>query len=196
MKPALDTVDGRGARGRPASHHGRHDSAAVGIERTTTAVSSLAELTGPAEDYLKAIYHIAHDGEAAGTNDIARRVGVSPAAVSSMLRRLAEQGLVSHRRYHGVVLTQAGRRAALRTIRRHRVLEAYLAWALDYPVARVHDEAERLEHDASDQLIDRMAAALGDPAVDPHGAPIPTRGGIYGDGGSELIAGTIGNGVP
>jgi DtxR family Mn-dependent transcriptional regulator len=74
-----------------------------------------------------------------------------------------------------VRLTKSGRRAALRTIRRHRVIEAYLTNALGYPWNRVHDEAERLEHAASDELIDRMAAAIGEPSMDPHGSPIPTR---------------------
>jgi DtxR family Mn-dependent transcriptional regulator len=74
-----------------------------------------------------------------------------------------------------VWLTPAGRRAALRTIRRHRVIEAYLTTALHYPHDQVHDEAERIEHAASDELIDRMAAAIGEPATDPHGAPIPSR---------------------
>jgi DtxR family Mn-dependent transcriptional regulator len=94
-----------------------------------------------------------------------------------MVRRLADQGLLAHERYRGVRLTASGRRAALRTIRRHRVIEAYLSQALGYPWDRVHAEAERLEHAASDELIDRMAAAIGEPEVDPHGAPIPTREG-------------------
>src|SRR5690349_22273318 len=97
-----------------------------------------------------------------------------------MLRRLADQGLISYERYRGVRLSDAGRRAALRTIRRHRVIEAYLTQALGYPWDRVHDEAERLEHAASDELIDRMAAAIGEPETDPHGAPIPTRDGTLG----------------
>jgi DtxR family Mn-dependent transcriptional regulator len=143
----------------------------------------MAELTGPeltaaAEDYLKAIYSIERDGSAATTADVAQRLGLAPASVSAMLPRLAEQGLVSYERYRGATLTEAGRRAALRTLRRHRVIEAYLASALGYPWDQVHAEAERLEHAASDELIDRMAQALGEPAVDPHGAPIPTRAGF------------------
>src|SRR5256885_10682553 len=94
-----------------------------------------------------------------------------------MVRRLADQGLLAYQRYHGVKLTDSGRRAALRTLRRHRVIEAYLAKALGYAWDRVHEEAERLEHAASDELIDRMAAAIGEPTTDPHGAPIPTREG-------------------
>lgn len=142
-----------------------------------TAVKAVRDLTAPVEDYLKAIYEIESAGGAAGTNDIAHVLGIAPASVSGMVRRLAEQGLIEHERYRGVRLTEGGRRAALRTIRRHRVIESYLAQALGYAWDRVHDEAERLEHAASDELIDRMAAAIGEPTTDPHGHPIPTREG-------------------
>lgn len=135
------------------------------------------ELTAPVEDYLKAIYELERSGEPAETNAIARLLEIAPASVSGMVRRLSDQGLISHERYRGARLTSAGRRAALRTLRRHRVIEAYLTSALGYSWDRVHDEAERLEHAASDDLIDRMAAAIGEPATDPHGAPIPTREG-------------------
>ena len=134
-------------------------------------------LTAPVEDYLKAIYELSRGGDPAATNDIATRLGIAPPSVSGMVRRLAEQGLLTHERYRGVRLTAAGRRAALGTIRRHRVIEAYLARALGYPWDRVHQEAERLEHAVSDELVDRMAAAIGEPVTDPHGAPIPTREG-------------------
>ncbi|HEY2854595.1 MAG TPA: metal-dependent transcriptional regulator [Gemmatimonadaceae bacterium] len=142
-------------------------------------------LTAPVEDYLKAIFEIeAADATGqreapvvAGTNEIAQALGIAPASVTGMLRRLAEQGLIVYERYRGVRLSDAGRRAALRTIRRHRVIEAYLTNALGYPWDRVHEEAERLEHAASDELIDRMAAAIGEPTTDPHGAPIPARDG-------------------
>ncbi|MDP9203977.1 MAG: metal-dependent transcriptional regulator [Gemmatimonadota bacterium] len=134
-------------------------------------------LTAPVEDYLKAIYTIGRGTGAAATNDIAQRLALAPASVSGMVRRLADQGLLAYERYHGVKLTDTGRRAALRTLRRHRVIEAYLAQALGYPWDRVHAEAERLEHAASDELVDRMAVTMGEPEVDPHGAPIPTREG-------------------
>jgi DtxR family Mn-dependent transcriptional regulator len=136
-----------------------------------------AELSAPVEDYLKAIYELERSGKAAETNAIAEALSVTPASVSGMVRRLAEQGLIDHERYRGARLTPEGRRAALLTLRRHRVIEAYLTTALGYTWDRVHDEAERLEHAASDELIDRMAAAIGEPATDPHGAPIPTREG-------------------
>ncbi len=135
-------------------------------------------LTGPVEDYLKAIYEIGRGSVSVATNDIAQRLELTPASVSGMVRRLADQGLVSYERYRGVTLTASGRRAALRTIRRHRVIESYLSGALNYPWDRVHDEAERLEHAASDELVNRMAAAIGEPVVDPHGAPIPSREGF------------------
>lgn len=141
-------------------------------------------LTAPAEDYLKAIYDIERGapGESVATTDLAQRLAIAPASVTGMVKRLADQGLIDHERYRGVRLTDRGRLAALRTLRRHRVIEAYLAKALGYAWDRVHDEAELLEHAVSDELVDRMAAAIGEPTVDPHGAPIPTRdGGIAED---------------
>ena len=142
-----------------------------------TSVSQSPSLSGPVEDYLKAIYDLELVGTAASTNDIADRLAISPASVSGMVRRLADQGLITHEPYRGVRLTGDGRRAALRTLRRHRILECYLTEVLGYPWDRVHDEAERLEHAASEELVERMATALGDPVQDPHGAPIPTRDG-------------------
>jgi DtxR family transcriptional regulator, Mn-dependent transcriptional regulator len=142
-----------------------------------TAVRETPELTAPVEDYLKVIFELETSGKGAGTNEIAAELRIAAPSVSGMIRRLAEQGLIVYERYRGVRLTDAGRRAALRTIRRHRVIEAYLTAALGYPWDRVHEEAERLEHAASDELIDRMALAIGEPETDPHGAPIPTRDG-------------------
>ena len=139
-----------------------------------------SELTGPVEDYLKTIFELETRNGAAGTNEIAAALRIAAPSVSGMIRRLSSQGLVTHEPYKGVQLTREGRRAALRTIRRHRVIEAYLTQALGYAWDRVHDEAERLEHAASDELVDRMAAAIGEPETDPHGAPIPTREGTLG----------------
>jgi DtxR family transcriptional regulator, Mn-dependent transcriptional regulator len=150
-------------------------------------------LTGPVEDYLKTIYEIGRGTVSVATNDIAQRLSIAPASVSGMVRRLADQGLLSYERYRGVTLTEAGRRAALRTIRRHRIIEAYLSRALNYPWDRVHDEAEQLEHAASDELVDRMASAIGEPLVDPHGAPIPSREGLV-DETVYLTLGELGAG--
>ncbi|HEY6219018.1 MAG TPA: metal-dependent transcriptional regulator [Gemmatimonadaceae bacterium] len=151
-----------------------------------TAPRTSQDLSASVEDYLKAIYELEVARGAAATNDIAEALGIAAASVSGMLRRLARQRLVSHEPYRGVHLTRDGRRAALRTIRRHRVIESYLTTALGYPWDRVHDEAERLEHASSDELVDRMAAAIGEPETDPHGAPIPTRQGRL-ESGPALI---------
>ncbi|HZF67076.1 MAG TPA: metal-dependent transcriptional regulator [Gemmatirosa sp.] len=162
-------------------------------DRAHATAEPLPDLTAPVEDYLKAVYELERRGASAANTDLAQRLGVAPASVTGMVRRLAEQGLLTYERYKGVRLTDAGRRAALRTLRRHRVIESYLATVLGYPWDRVHAEAERLEHAASDELIDRMAAALGDPAFDPHGAPIPTREGRVDEGRpvalDDLVAG-------
>jgi len=134
-------------------------------------------LTRSVEDYLKVIYHLSSQGGFAATSDIAASLDVSPPSVSGMVKRLSETGLIEHVPYRGVQLTNQGRRAALKMIRRHRVLEVYLTQQLGYDWDGVHDEAERLEHAVSDELIERMAGALGDPRYDPHGAPIPTAAG-------------------
>lgn len=139
--------------------------------------SAAAALTAPVEDYLKAVYELERAGEPASTTDLAARLGVAPASVTGMVRRLAAQGLLTHERYRGVRLTVPGRKAALLTIRRHRVIETWLVQSLGYRWDEVHEEAERLEHAASENFIDRLAAAIGEPTVDPHGAPIPSREG-------------------
>ena len=134
-------------------------------------------LTRSVEDYLKVIYNLSLEGRAAATSDIAHRLELSAPSVSGMVKRLSEQGLLEHVPYKGVQLTVEGRRAALRMIRRHRILEVYLVARLGYTWDTVHEEAERLEHAVSDGLIERMAEALGNPEADPHGEPIPTAEG-------------------
>lgn len=140
-------------------------------------------LTAEAEDYLKAIYELsrragpAGGGKPVGTSALAAVLGVAAASVSGMLQRLARQGLVKTARYRGTRLTPAGRTAALQLIRRHRIIESYLVARLGFDWDNVHEEAERLEHAASAELVNRMAAVLGNPVADPHGAPIPTADG-------------------
>jgi DtxR family Mn-dependent transcriptional regulator len=138
---------------------------------------SASHLSRSVEDYLKAIYGLSESGEAASTSAIADALEIQPASVTGMVKRLAESGLLEHVPYRGVRLTKVGEREALRVLRRHRILETYLCERLGYSWDDVHGEAERLEHAASDALIDRMAAALEFPRHDPHGAPIPTRAG-------------------
>lgn len=129
------------------------------------------------EDYLKAVYKLQQSSPTVSTSALAEELRRSAASVTNMVQGLAEQGLLEYAPYRGVRLTPAGELAALRIIRRHRVLELYLIEKLGYTWDNVHEEAERLEHAASDRIIDRMARALGEPSFDPHGAPIPTREG-------------------
>jgi DtxR family Mn-dependent transcriptional regulator len=134
-------------------------------------------LTRQAEDYLKVIYEIEQGGTAAATTDIAGQLNIAAASVSGMLQRLARLGLVKVERYRGARLTAPGRIVALQLLRRHRIIESFLVTKLGYGWDDVHEEAERLEHAASTELIDRMADSLGNPTADPHGAPIPTAAG-------------------
>ncbi len=99
-------------------------------------------LTRSVEDYLKAIYHLSSQGGFAATSDIAAMLDLSPPSVSGMVKRLSEMGLIEHVPYRGVQLTSQGRRAALRMIRRHRILELYLTQHLGYDWGSVHAEAE------------------------------------------------------
>jgi len=133
------------------------------------------------EDYLKAIYGLSREAEAAATSAIAERLGIAAGSVTGMLKRLTEHGLVEHVPYYGARLTAEGERAAVRLLRRHRVLELFLVRVLGYTWDCVHEEAERLEHAVSDDLINRMASVLGEPLEDPHGAPIPPAEGEFED---------------
>ncbi len=127
------------------------------------------------EDYAKAIYALERQGASAvSTTALAERLGVTPASASGMVKRLCELGLVEHRPYHGVSLTDGGRRVALEVLRHHRLLELYLVESLGVPWDQVHKEAEVLEHVLSEELEELIAAKLGHPTHDPHGDPIPT----------------------
>ncbi len=130
------------------------------------------------EDYLKAVYKLQQTAASVSTTALAEELHRSAASVTNMVKSLAEDGLLEHEPYRGVRLTAGGELTALRIIRRHRVLELYLIEKLGFSWDNVHEEAERLEHAASEVLIDRMARALGEPSFDPHGSPIPTREGV------------------
>ena len=140
------------------------------------AEESAALPSAAVEDYAKAIYSLTGWGpETASTNDLAERLGVKPGSVSAMIKKLDEAGLVERVPYHGVRLTAEGTRVALGVLRRHRLLELFLAEVLEVPWERVHDEAEVLEHALSEDLTELISLKLGDPSFDPHGDPIPDR---------------------
>jgi DtxR family Mn-dependent transcriptional regulator len=133
------------------------------------------------ENYLKTIYL----AETASTEpdalvpmgQLASALGVVPGTATTMVKALAESGLVRYEPYMGVRLTPAGQKLATLVLRRHRLVELFLVKVLGMSWAEVHDEAERLEHAVSEQLIDRIDEMLGRPSVDPHGDPIPTPEG-------------------
>jgi DtxR family Mn-dependent transcriptional regulator len=148
-----------------------------------TIIQPKKKVTTSKEDYLKAIWSLSErraEGKSeAGTNDLSALLGVSPPAVSRMLKRMEKQSLVSHTPYYGVRLTDKGREVALHIVRRHRLLELFLWKVLKYDEHSVHDEAERLEHHISDEFEEKIDALLGFPKKCPHGSPIPSRSGDF-----------------
>jgi len=133
-------------------------------------------LSQPIQDYLKTIYDLSERDGSASTTALAARLGITPASVTGMLQKLAsvDPPLVNYHMHQGVTLTPARKRAALEIIRHHRLIETYLVTTLGYSWDNVHEEACRLEHVISEDFEARIAAALGNPARDPHGEPIPT----------------------
>ena len=115
------------------------------------------QLSPSVEDYLKGIYTLTERGDSASTSALAQTLGVQPASITGMIKRLATLGYVEHLPYKGVQLTKNGSIEALRIIRRHRVLETYLQERLGYTWSEVHQEADLLEHAVSDKLISQMA---------------------------------------
>ena len=137
------------------------------------------------ENYLKTIF-LAQS--AAGSREdlvpmgqIAAALGVVPGTATTMIKALAESGLVKYEPYMGVRLTAAGEKLAGLVTRRHRLIELFLVKVLNMSWAEVHDEAEQLEHAVSERLIDRIDEMLGRPAVDPHGDPIPSAEGTVAE---------------
>lgn len=151
-------------------------------------------ISAAVEDYLKTIYQLSQtdQGVVPVTNSaLAARLGLAAATVTNMVQKLAapELDLLQYTPYQGVQLTAQGAQIALQVIRRHRLLELYLAERLGVPWDEVHGEAERLEHHISPALEERLAAALGDPRVDPHGHPIPDANGAVPPLAGTALAG-------
>lgn len=134
--------------------------------------------TSTAENYLKHVLLLSEGGdELVSMGALAAALEVVPGTATTMVKGLADQGLVEHQPRYGVRLTVAGRRLALNVLRKHRLIEAFLVNVLKMDWSKVHVEAEHLEHAVSDEVLDRLDALLGHPATDPHGDPIPTRQG-------------------
>lgn len=135
--------------------------------------------TSTVEDYLKCIYleEQSSRGELVPTGQIAASLQVAPGTATSMVKTLADSGLVAYEPYVGVRLSPAGQRLATHVLRRHRLVESFLVRVMGMSWTEVHNDAEVLEHAVSERLIDRIDEMLGHPAADPHGDPIPTAGG-------------------
>jgi DtxR family Mn-dependent transcriptional regulator len=137
----------------------------------------MEKLSPQIQDYLKRIYLLESQPGGASTNAIAQALGVRPASVTGMLKKLAQLRLVRHVPYQGARLTRRGERIALEVVRHHRLLEVFLVETMGYTWDEVHVEADRLEHAISEDFEDRLAARLGNPKTDPHGDPIPAKDG-------------------
>jgi DtxR family Mn-dependent transcriptional regulator len=140
------------------------------------------------EDYLKTIYELQCAEGQVGTSLLAERLGVTPASVTGMIKKLAEMKLVAYEPYQGVKLTKAGQKIALEVLRHHRLIELFLAETLGVPWDRVHEEAHKIEHVLSEDLEERMDAMLGHPATDPHGSPIPRLDGTIDKSANTRLA--------
>lgn len=135
-------------------------------------MSTDSTITANTEEYLEQIYRLAKEEEEVTTTDLARRLRVSPASVTGMLKRLCERGLIHYQPYQGVTLTDEGRAVAVKTIRRHGLIERLLTDVLQIPWHLADVEASRLEHHITTEVEERIAALLGYPTTCPHGQPI------------------------
>lgn len=130
-------------------------------------------LSGIERDTVKAVFRLSQAGEPVRTGDLAAALGIAHASATARARRLADRGLVTHERYHGVELTDTGRRVAASTMRRHRIVERFLSDMLGYPWEDADRLAVTFEHNLPDEVLARIFVALDRPTTCPHGFPIP-----------------------
>lgn len=141
------------------------------------------------ENYLKAIYHLQDESaDAVSTNAIAERMHTKASSVTDMIKKLSDKSLVTYIKYQGVRLSEEGRLAALKVIRKHRLWEVFLVDKLQFSWDEVHEIAEQLEHIESQELIDRLDTFLGKPRFDPHGDPIPDKLGNFSEHHNKVLA--------
>ena len=139
------------------------------------------DLNRTVEDYLRAIYRVEERDGKVSNAALASELGISGAAVTEMMRKLAYAGMLRYKKYQGAKLTAEGRAAAVETTRRHRLWETFLIEHLNFEWDQVHELAHQLEHINSPELIDRLDDFLGNPTHDPHGDPIPARDGTISE---------------
>jgi DtxR family Mn-dependent transcriptional regulator len=129
------------------------------------------------ENYLKNIYKLQSGEGKVTTSSLSKNLNISPASVSEMIKKLADEGILMHTPYKGVLLTKEGEQLALRIIRKHRLWEMFLVEVLHFTWDEIDHEAERFEHIMSDTMEEKIDHVLGHPLIDPHGDPIPTKEG-------------------
>ncbi len=143
------------------------------------------------ENYLKAIWNLqgqGKKGELVAIGRVAEKLSVTPGTATTMMNQLLKKGLVEYTPRRGVVLNDDGRKAAMRVLRRHRLVETFLVEIMKLDWAEVHEDAEVLEHVISDRLLERMDEMLNHPTHDPHGAPIPGEDGQLAPDGTAVLA--------
>jgi len=147
--------------------------------------------TSTVENYLKTIWSLQGQGEGSDLvpiGQVADKISVTPGTATTMMNQLCKKGLVDYVPRRGVLLTEAGRQAALLVLRRHRLVETFLVEVMKLDWAEVHEDAEVLEHVISDRLLTRMDEMLNHPTHDPHGAPIPNADGQLTPDGTVVLA--------
>ncbi len=146
--------------------------------------------TSTVEDYLKAISRLSGEtGDLAPLGKVAEALGVTAGTATTMMKQLDRQGFADYSPRKGVALTEKGHLAAMRVLRRHRLLELFLVDVMKFDWAEVHEEAEVLEHAISERLVNRIDEMLGLPARDPHGGPIPDAHGVMRHDDSQRLDG-------
>lgn len=134
--------------------------------------------TTSTEDYIKNIFDLESSFGYAATNLLAEKLKIAPPSVTEMIKKLANQKLISYKPYKGVTLTKKGNIIALKIIRKHRLWEMFLLEVLKFNWDEIHDEADNFEHIMTEKMEKKVDEFLGFPKFDPHGAPIPTAKGI------------------
>jgi DtxR family Mn-dependent transcriptional regulator len=129
------------------------------------------------ENYLKAIFHLANENEEVNVKDLSEVLSIKMSTVTSMMKKLAEKGLVHYESYKPLRLTEKGKKAAGQVIRKHRLTEMYLVEKMGFGWEEVHGIAEQVEHVHAPAFFEKMDELLGHPKIDPHGSPIPDKNG-------------------
>ena len=132
------------------------------------------------ENYLKQILIVTLDENCSKVpmGKVATELSVTPGTATSMAKNMERDGWLTYYPRQGVALTRKGRKVAMNMLRRHRLLETFLVETLDLDWSEIHAEAEELEHAISEKVLEKLDQFLGRPRYDPHGHPIPSKGGV------------------